>query len=43
MGRLTGDVSYLHRAIKFAEFTFSDQFKAARDPDNPLSLYEVSH
>ena len=30
MHRLTGDVSYLHRAIKFAEFLFSDQFRSAR-------------
>ena len=30
MHRLTGDLSYLHRAIKFAEFLFSDQFRSAR-------------
>ena len=40
MHRLTGDLKYLHRAFKFAEFMFSDQFKSARDPDNPVSLFE---
>lgn len=38
--RMTGDVSWLHRAVKFAEFLFSDQFRTARDPDNPVSLFE---
>ena len=41
--RMTGDVSWLHRAVKFAEFLFSDQFRTARDPDNPVSLFEERH
>ena len=39
--RLTSDEKHIHRALKFAEFTQSDEFKSkARRPDNPYSLYE---
>ena len=39
--RLTGDKKHLHRALQFAEFIFSPEFKkGARTPDNPYSLYE---
>ncbi|XP_054712655.1 lanC-like protein 3 [Uloborus diversus] len=38
--RLTNDAKHLHRAIQFAMFLFEDEFKAARVPDKPLSLYE---
>lgn len=37
---LTGDLRYLHRARQFAEFMFTDEFKEARTPDCPYSLYE---
>lgn len=41
MFRLTGDNKYLYRAIAFAKFMESDEFKReARVPDNPYSLYE---
>lgn len=39
--RLTGDKKHLHRALQFAEFIFSPEFKrGARTPDSPYSLYE---
>ena len=39
--RLTNDVKYLYRALKFAEFLESGTFKTeARKPDSPYSLYE---
>lgn len=39
--RLTNDEKYLYRALKFAEFLETKEFKSeARQPDNPLSLYE---
>lgn len=38
--RLTNDSRHLHRAIQFASFLFEDEFKTARLPDRPLSLYE---
>ena len=40
MYRLTGNLGYLHRAVKFAEFMFSEEFRAARNPDNSVSLFE---
>jgi len=39
--RLTGDPRHLHRALQFAEFMETSEFKAkARTPDSPYSLYE---
>ena len=39
--RMTGDLRYLHRAIKFADFLFSDTFhNGARESDHPVSLFE---
>jgi len=38
--RLTGELKYLHRAVKFAEFIFSDQFQNIKDLDHPTSLFE---
>ncbi|XP_064627723.1 lanC-like protein 3 [Lineus longissimus] len=39
--RLTHDPKYLHRAVRFAEFMMTDEFKGgARTPDSPYSLYE---
>ena len=39
--RLTSDEKHLHRALKFAEFLFSEEFESdARRPDSPYSLYE---
>ncbi|CAL8083672.1 unnamed protein product [Calicophoron daubneyi] len=38
--RLTGEVIYLHRASAFADFMNSEEFKLARRPDSPYSLYE---
>jgi lantibiotic modifying enzyme len=39
--RLTGDVKYLYRAKKFADFMYTEEFlQDARLPDNPESLYE---
>ncbi|EEC20188.1 lanC-like protein 3 [Ixodes scapularis] len=38
--RLTGELRWLHRARQFAEFMFTDEFKQARTPDCPYSLYE---
>ncbi len=39
--RLTSDDKHLHRALKFAEFMFTEEFKLrARRPDTPYSLYE---
>lgn len=38
--RLSGELRWLHRARQFAEFMFTDEFKAARTPDCPYSLYE---
>lgn len=38
--RLTGDQKYYYRALKFAEFLFSQEFQQARIPDSPYSLYE---
>ncbi|PRD21592.1 UNVERIFIED_CONTAM: LanC-like protein 3-like protein [Trichonephila clavipes] len=38
--RLTDHHKHLHRAIQFANFLTSDEFKRARTPDRPLSLYE---
>ena len=40
MHRLTRNIMYLNRALRCAEFMFQDQFKSARTPDCPLSLYE---
>ncbi|XP_023238201.1 lanC-like protein 3 [Centruroides sculpturatus] len=38
--RLTGEPIHLQRAIQFASFMFTDEFKSARTPDSPYSLYE---
>ena len=39
--RMTSDEKYVHRALKFAEFMETRQFKeGARAPDSPFSLYE---
>lgn len=39
--RLTGDDRHLYRALKFADFMFTDEFRmGARTPDNPYSLFE---
>jgi len=38
--RLTGDSKYLYRASKFAEFLLTENFKEARIPDCPWSLFE---
>lgn len=38
--RLTNDSRHLHRAMQFSNFLFEDEFKSARLPDRPLSLYE---
>ncbi|XP_078472337.1 lanC-like protein 3 [Lampetra planeri] len=39
--RLTGDPKYLYRAHRFAEFMFSEEFKAGSQPlDAPFSLFE---
>ena len=39
--RLTSDERHLHRALKFAEFMFTEDFQSmARRPDSPYSLYE---
>ncbi|KAH9382306.1 hypothetical protein HPB48_008838 [Haemaphysalis longicornis] len=38
--RLTADLRWLHRARQFAEFMFTDEFKQARTPDCPYSLFE---
>lgn len=38
--RLTGEPIHLHRALQFASFLFKDEFKSARTPDSPYSLYE---
>ncbi|CAG0880357.1 unnamed protein product [Cyprideis torosa] len=38
--RLTKEQKYLHRALKFQEFLFSEDMKRARTPDTPYSLYE---
>lgn len=38
--RLTHNDLYLHRALKFAEFLNMEEFKEARVPDDPYSLYE---
>lgn len=38
--RLTSDNKYLYRGIQFYKFMNSDQFKKARTPDYPFSLYE---
>lgn len=38
--RLTNNNKHLHRAIQFANFLYEDEFKSARLPDRPLSLYE---
>lgn len=38
--RLTDHHKHLHRAIQFANFLTSDEFKQTRTPDRPLSLYE---
>eukprot|EP00090_Calanus_glacialis_P029255 TRINITY_DN46963_c0_g1_i1.p1 TRINITY_DN46963_c0_g1~~TRINITY_DN46963_c0_g1_i1.p1 ORF type:complete len:418 (-),score=115.98 TRINITY_DN46963_c0_g1_i1:187-1404(-) len=40
MFRLTGEQVYLTRATRCAQFLFSHQFRRARTPDCPLSLYE---
>ncbi|CAK8675045.1 unnamed protein product [Clavelina lepadiformis] len=41
MYRLTGEQKYLYQAERFANFMFSDLFKAeARTPDRPFSLFE---
>jgi hypothetical protein len=38
--RLTYDYKHLYRAQQFSQFLFSDEFKKARIPDSPYSLYE---
>jgi lantibiotic modifying enzyme len=38
--RLTNDSKHLYRAQQFAQFLFTDEFKKARIPDSPYSLYE---
>lgn len=39
--RLTGDEKYLYRALQFADFMESEEFRRqARTPDSPYSLYE---
>ncbi|XP_065283219.1 lanC-like protein 3 isoform X1 [Dermacentor albipictus] len=38
--RLTTELRWLHRARQFAEFMFTDEFKQARTPDCPYSLFE---
>ncbi|GFS71217.1 lanC-like protein 3 homolog [Nephila pilipes] len=38
--RLTDHHKHLHRALQFANFLTSDEFKQARTPDRPYSLYE---
>ncbi len=39
--RLTSDERHLYRALKFAEFLFTEEFeKGSRRPDTPYSLYE---
>ncbi len=39
--RLTSNEKYLHRAVKFAEFLFCEEFqRGSRTPDTPFSLYE---
>jgi len=39
--RLTNNPKHLHRAVVFAQFIESEEFKrSARVPDNPFSLYE---
>ena len=41
MYRLTGNPLYHHRAMRFAEFLESPEFRnGARTPDTPYSLYE---
>ncbi len=39
--RLTSDERHFHRALKFAEFIFMQEFQqGAKTPDSPFSLYE---
>ena len=39
--RMTADEKHLHRAIRFAEFIETEEFKhGSRRPDSPFSLYE---
>ncbi|CAL1300919.1 unnamed protein product [Larinioides sclopetarius] len=38
--RLTDHHKHLHRALQFADFLTSEEFKQAHTPDRPLSLYE---
>lgn len=38
--RLTGNPLHLHRALQFMSFLFTAEFKSARTPDCPYSLYE---
>ena len=38
--RLTQDEKYLFRAKQFAKFMFSKEFKNAKVPDTPYSLFE---
>ncbi|GIY88586.1 lanC-like protein 3 homolog [Caerostris extrusa] len=38
--RLTGDKKHLHRAHQFAKFLTSEEFKKAKIPDKPYSLFE---
>ena len=40
LSHISGDQKHLHRALKFAEFMFSEEFQQARIPDSPYSLYE---
>ena len=40
MFRLTQEQVYLSRAVSCAQFLYSPQFRRARNPDCPLSLYE---
>ena len=39
--RLTSDEKHLHRAVQFADFLSTEEYKAdARTPDRPYCLYE---
>ena len=38
--KLTKNVDFLKKAWLFMDFLYSEQFKRARRPDSPYSLYE---
>jgi hypothetical protein len=40
--RLTSDPKHLHRAVKFAEFLHTEEFKSARTPDCPFRCWKTS-